>query len=108
MTRKPRYTVQPIHSPAGQVLLARRRVSVSELARAIAVFQSREGVRIGTLIGVTDDGLYAADREGWKPDRPDAFAEPLIHLPWVQIFEYLDRVPDGTTGDFLNAGRKHH
>lgn len=63
-------------------------------------------VFVGTLIGVNKDGFFGSTREGWRPDQPDAYAEPLLNIPWVQIFEYLGRVPDGTTGEFLRSGGK--
>ena len=108
MTRKPRYTVHPVDSPAGQAALAVRGLTTNDLARALVEFQQREHVRIGTPIGINDDGFFASTREGWRPDQPDAFAEPLLNIPWVQILEYLGRVPDGTTGDFLSSGGNRH
>jgi len=102
------YVVHLTESPAGQAALAARGVSTRDLARAIAEFQKREGIRVGTLIGVNDDGFFGSKREGWRPDQPDAFAEPLINIPWVQILEYLGRVPEGTTGEFLEGGAKRH
>ena len=106
MAKRKQYQVHLIESPAGQAALAARGLSKQDLARAIAEFQKREGVRVGTLIGVNDDGFFGARREGWRPDQRDAFAEPLISIPWVQILEYLGRVPEGTTGEFLKSGGK--
>ena len=42
--------------------------------------------------------MFGSSREDWSPDQPDAFAEPLIVIPWVQILELLCRLPEGTTG----------
>ncbi|MBF0093058.1 MAG: hypothetical protein HQL34_00785 [Alphaproteobacteria bacterium] len=108
MAKKPQYTVHLIDSPAGQVTLASRGLTTRDLARAIAEFQKRENVRVGTLIGVSRDGFFGSTREGWRPDQPDAFAEPLVNIPWVQLLELLDRVPDGTTGEFLKSGGNQH
>jgi hypothetical protein len=33
--------------------------------------------------------VFGSSREDWSPDQPDAFAEPLIVIPWVQILEAL-------------------
>lgn len=39
--------------------------------------------------------MFGSSREDWSPDQPDAFAEPLIVIPWVQILEMLCRLPEG-------------
>lgn len=96
--------VHAVQSPQGQAILARRGLTVQDLAQAIARFQAAEGTRIGTLIGVTDDGIFGSTREGWRPDQPDAYAEPLLAIPWVQALELPGRVTDGTTWQFLDPG----
>ena len=99
------YTVYPTDSPPGRAILTRRGVTVDDLARAIAEHERREKVRAATPIGVHEnDGFFASTRAGWRPDQPDAFAKPILNIPWVQILEYLGRVPAGTTGEFLEAG----
>ena len=108
MANKPEYTVHLVESPTGQAALAGHGLTINALARAGVEFQKREGVRVGTLIGVNQDGFFGSTREGWRPDQPDAFAEPLLNIPWVQILELLNRVPDGTTGEFLESGGKRH
>lgn len=108
MAKNPGYAVHFIDSPAGQAALAAHGLASRDLDRAVAEFQKQEGVRVGTWIGVNQDGFFGSPREGWRPDQPDAFAEPLISIPWVQILELLNRVPDGTTGDFLASGGNRH
>ena len=98
------YAVHIIESPAGQAQLAKRGLTTRDLATAIARFQTAEKVRVGTLIGVNEDGFFGSTEEGWSPDRPGAFDEPLLTIPWVQILELLGRVPDNTTGEFLDGG----
>ncbi len=97
-------TVHLVESPEGQAELAKRGLTTHDLATAIAAFQKTERVRVGTLIGVNEHGFFGSTAEGWRPDQPDAFAEPLLNVPWVQIFELLGRVPSGTTGEFLEGG----
>jgi hypothetical protein len=92
------YYVHGLDSPSAQEMLALRGLTRHDLATALAEFQKREAVVIGTEIGLTDDGFFGSSREGWHPDQPDAFAEPLIAIPWTQLLEYLGRVPPGTTG----------
>jgi len=98
------YIVHLVETPAGQAELARRGLTTQDLARAIVRFQKAERVWVGTLIGVNEDGFFGHKDEGWRPDRPGAFDEPLINIPWVQILELLGRVPEGTTGEFLEGG----
>ena len=97
-------TVHLIESPQGQAELAKRGLTTRDLAKAIAAFQRAETVRVGTLIGINEHGFFGSKSEGWRPDQRDALAKPLLNIPWVQIFELLDRVPAGTTGEFLEGG----
>jgi hypothetical protein len=98
------YTVHLVESPAGQAQLAKRGLTTRDLGKAIAEFQKAEKVRVGTLIGVNEDGFFGSTDEGWTPDKPGAFDEPLLGIPWVQIFELLGRVPENTTGEFFENG----
>jgi len=98
------YTVHLVESPAGQAQLKKRGLTTRDLAKAITEFQTAEGVRVGTLIGVNEDGFFGSTEEGWRPDRPGAFDEPLLNIPWVQILELLGRVPENTTGELLKSG----
>ena len=101
--------VHLIDSPEGQAELASHGLITYDLITAIKHFQVAEGIRVGTLIGVNEQGFFGAKREGWLPDQPDAFSEPLISIPWVQILEYLERAPTGRTGRFRDAtGRTGH
>ena len=75
-----------------------------DLAKAIVEYQNRERVRIGTLIGVNEDGFFGTEMEDGCPDHPGAFDELLISIPWVQIPELLGLVTNDATGDFLGRG----
>lgn len=86
-------TINLIGSSRGQAELAKHGMTTYDLATAIKHFQAAEGVRVGTLIGVNADGFFGAKREGWRPDQPDAFSEPLISIPWAQILDYLKSEP---------------
>lgn len=108
MAKRNEYIVHGIESPAGQALLSGRGLSTDDLDRALIEVQKRDRVHIGTAIGISADGFFASPRNDWHPDQPDAFAERLIFIPWVQILEYLGRMPEGTTGEFLKRGVKGH
>jgi hypothetical protein len=88
-TRPTGYTVHHIESPAGQAQLAKCGLTTRDLAKAIARFQKAEEIRVGTLIGVNEDGFFGSTDEGWTPDKPGAFDEALLSIPWVQIYELL-------------------
>jgi len=48
--------------------------------------------------------VFGSRREGWRPDLPDACAEPFIPLLWLQVLELLGRVPKGSTARFREDG----
>jgi hypothetical protein len=104
--RKPRgYRVHGLDSPEAQAELVRQDLTRAGLEQAITAFEQAEKTRVGTLIGISEDGVFGSDREDWSPDQPTAFAEPLIVIPWVQILELLGRLPKGTTGRLLADDR---
>jgi len=84
--------------------ITRAGLTARTLATAIARFQVAERVHVGTLIGVNEDGFFGSTEEGWTPDQPGAFDKPLLSIPWVQILKLLGRVPENTTGEFLESG----
>jgi hypothetical protein len=49
-------------------------------------------------------GCSVAAKEGWRPDLPDACAEPFIPVLWLQVLELLGRVPTGSTARFRADG----
>jgi len=104
MVKRKGYRVHAIDSPTGQAVLAARGLSAADLVQAITEFEKRERRRVGTVIGITNDGLFGAKRPDWHPNQ--CRTEPLLFIPWVQVLEYLGRVPEGTTGEFLKSGGK--
>ena len=103
--RKRGYRVHGLDSPEAETELTRQALTRADLDQAIAAFERAEKTQVGTLIGISEDGVFGSSREDWSPDQPDAFAEPLIVIPWVQILELLGRLPEGTTGRLLAADR---
>ena len=57
-------TVHRIDSPEGGAALAKRGLTLHDLATAISRFQKVEGVRVGTLIGVNAHGVFGSRRDG--------------------------------------------
>jgi hypothetical protein len=79
-------------------------VTRAELDRALAELERMEGMRVRTLVGINEDGVFGTGRAGWHPDLPDACKEPFVPLLWVKVYELLGRVPKGSTARFLQDG----
>jgi hypothetical protein len=107
MTGTPRrrgYQLHPPDSPEAEALLIERGLSRADLNHALAELERTEGIQIRTIIGTNDDGVFGSRREGWRPDLPDACAEPFIPVLWLQVLELLGRVPVGSTAKFREDG----
>ena len=97
-------TVHSLASDAGRRILTRQKIDAAQLARAIAAYEAAEHVRVATSIGVHKrHGFFFSTDPEWQPDHPDAFADPIGNIPWVQIHELLGMLPEGSTADFLNT-----
>lgn len=99
---KQRFSVHHLESPAGRNLIALKGVTKADIDTALVKFQEQENVHIGTVIGVNEGGLFTSERDNWNPLLPDAYADPFLVVPWVQIFELLGRVTDGSFGVLLS------
>ena len=99
-SRQPGYQLHPPDSPEAEALLAERGLTRADLDRALAELARTEGIQIRTIVGINDDGVFGSRREGWRPDLPDACAEPFIPVLWLQVLELLGRVPEGSTARF--------
>jgi len=107
MIERPRRRGYQLHapdSPEAEALLAERRLTRADLDQALAELERTEGIQIRTIVGINDDGVFGSGREGWKPDLPDARAEPFVPVLWLQVLELLGRVPRGSTARFLEDG----
>jgi hypothetical protein len=102
--RRGGYQLHAQGSPEAEALLSERGLTRADLDRALAELARTEGIAIRTIVGINDDGVFGTRREGWRPDLPDACAEPFIPLLWLQVLELLGRVPKGSTAKFLEDG----
>jgi hypothetical protein len=102
--RRPGYRLHPPDSAEAEALLSERRLTRADLDHAIAQLKRTEGIAIRTIVGINDDGVFGTRREGWRPDLPDACAEPFIPVLWLQVLELLGRVPKGSTARFIEDG----
>ena len=98
------YTVYPVPSIDGQVILAQQGLTTELLEKALELYQAEASTRVATWIGVHPrDGFVFSTDADWRPDKPDAFAAPLGLIPWVHIHELLGKLPEGTTQEWLDA-----
>lgn len=95
-------TIHHLESPAGRNFMALNGVTKVDIDTALEKFQQQEKVHIGTVIGLNDGGLFASERDNWNPMLPETYVDPFLVLPWVQIFELLGRVPDGSLDVLLS------
>ena len=85
-------------------MLAEQGLTRADLDRALAELERSEGIRVRSIVGINDDGVFGSTREGWRPDLPDACKEPFVPLLWLKVHELLGRVPEGSTARFLEDG----
>ena len=102
--RRRGYRLHAPDSPEAEALLIERGLTRADLDHAIAELERTEGIAIRTIAGINDDGVFGSRREGWRPDLPDACAEPFIPVLWLQVLELLGRVPKGSTARFREDG----
>src|ERR687892_1399200 len=104
LLKRPGYRLYPPDSPEARALLAEQGLSPADLDRALARLETTEGIAVRTIVGINEDGVFGASREGWRPDLPDACHEPFVPLLWLKVHELLGRVPQGSTARFAKDG----
>jgi hypothetical protein len=102
--RRGGYQLHAPDSPEAEALLSERGLTWADLNRAFAELERTEGIPIRTIAGINDDAVFGTRRGDWRPDLPDACAEPFIPVLWLQVLELLGRVPRGSTARFLEDG----
>jgi hypothetical protein len=104
LLKQPGYRLYAPDSPEAGALLAEQGLSQADLDRAFARLECSEGITVGSIVGVNEDGVFGTSREGWRSDLPDACHEPFIPLLWLKIHELLGRVPAGSTARLVKDG----
>jgi hypothetical protein len=89
-TRKT-YQLHALESSEAKTVLAKQGLTRAELEDALVALKRADNVTVRAIIGVNDDGVFGTNRDGWSPDLPDAFKDPIIALPWRQILDLLGR-----------------
>jgi hypothetical protein len=103
-SRRRGYRLHAPDSPEAEALLTERGLTRADLNHALAELERSEGIAIGTIVGINDDGVFGSRRDGWHVDLPDACAEAFIPMLWLQVLELLGRVPKGSTAKFRADG----
>jgi hypothetical protein len=98
------YQLHAPYSPEPRALLIAHGLTRADLDLALAALARTKSIRIRSIAGINDDGIFGSRREGWRPDLPDACAEPFIPVLWLQVLELLGRVPEGSTARFRADG----
>ena len=102
--RRRGYQLHAQGSPEAEALLSERGLTRPDLDHALAELARTEGIHISTIVGINADGVFGSRLAGWRPDLPDACAEPFIPVLWLQVLELLGRVPKGSTARFREDG----
>jgi hypothetical protein len=102
LLRRPGYRLYAADSREAAAVLAEVGVTRADLDRALAALERNEGIRVRSIVGINEDAVFGATREGWYPDLPDACKDPFV--PWIKVLELLGRVPEGSTARFLADG----
>jgi hypothetical protein len=100
-SRRRGYQLHAPDSSEAEALLIERGLTRPDLDHALAELERTEGIQIRTIVGINDDGVFGSRQDGWRPDLPDAYAQPLIPVLWLKVLEALGRVPRGSTARFL-------
>jgi hypothetical protein len=98
------YQLHAPYSPEARALLIAHGLTRADLDRALAEVARTKSIRIRSIVGINDDGVFGSPLEGWRPDLPDTCAQPFVPVLWLQVLELLGRVPKGSTARFLEDG----
>jgi hypothetical protein len=98
------YQLHAPDSPEAEALLTERGLTRADLDHVISELARTEGIAVRTIAGVNDDAVFGSRRESWRPDLPDACAEPFIPVLWLRVLELLGRVPQVSTARFREDG----
>jgi hypothetical protein len=104
ITMRRGYQLHAPHRPEVDALLIERGLTRTDLDRALAELARTKDIRIRSIVGINHDAVFGTRRAGWRPDLPDACAQPFIPLLWLQVLELLGRVPEGSTERFVKDG----
>jgi len=96
MAEIPTYRIHRPGSPSEAELLAVHGLSRERVETALRFYAAREGAVVGTVLGVSTDGVIFTSVENWRMDKPadDGFTDITI-VPWQTIRDLSHSTPDG-------------
>lgn len=98
MAEIPTYRIHTPGSSGEAKILAAHRLSREQVETALRLYAARDGAVVGTVLGVSVDGVIFTSVADWRPDAPtpigDGFTDITI-VPWQQIRDLSDSAPDG-------------
>lgn len=96
MAEIPTYRIHTPGSPGEVELLAVHGLSREQAKTALRLYAAREGAVVGTVLGVSVDGVIFTPVTEWRPDTPtsESFTDITI-VPWQTIHDLLNSIPDG-------------
>jgi hypothetical protein len=95
MAEIPTYRIHTSGSPGEAELLAVHRLSRKQAETALRLYAAREKAVVGTMLGVSIDGVIFTPVAGWQPDTltSDGFTDITIVL-WLTIRDLLASISD--------------
>lgn len=96
MAEIPTYRIHTPGSLGEAELLAVHGLSRKQAEMVLGLYVAREGTVVGTVLGVSIDGVIFTPVADWQPDMPasDNFTDITI-VPWQTIRDLLASIPDG-------------
>ncbi len=96
MAEIPTYRIHTPGSCGEAELLAAHGLSWEQTEMALRLYSAREGAVVGTVLGVSIDGVIFTPVANWQPDMPtsDGFTDITI-VPWQTIRDLLVSILHG-------------
>ncbi len=84
MDEIPTYTIYTSGSEGEAALLSVHGLTKRQLDKAIKAYAKREGAIIGTLLGISVDGVVYTPEENWSRDSAEGLTTIKI-IPWPDL-----------------------
>lgn len=94
MDEIPTYTIYTPGSEGEAALLSVHGLNQRKLNKAIKAYAKREDATIGTLLGISVDGVVYTPEKDWSRDNAEGLTTIKI-IPWPQL---INPLPKGSGG----------
>lgn len=84
MDEIPTYTIYTPGSEGEQTLLSAHGLTKRKLNKAVKAYAKQEGVIIGTLLGISVDGVVYTPEKNWSRDNSEGLTTIKI-IPWSRL-----------------------